>query len=159
MARRAEPMKPTPSQPLVYSCSGASSAAQMANHLAIRMDRLGLAEMSCIAGVGGDVGPLVRVAQSGRPILALDGCPLQCTARILARQGISPTWHIDLSRHGIRKRQHEDFDPAEAARVLVTLEATLRGVSSPDPGPPREDSPSPQVPVAERGVNATFRNP
>ncbi|MCC6353379.1 MAG: hypothetical protein IT577_05805, partial [Verrucomicrobiae bacterium] len=45
--------------PLVYSCSGASSAAQMANHLAIRLDRMGVAEMSCAAGLGGDVGPLV----------------------------------------------------------------------------------------------------
>jgi uncharacterized metal-binding protein len=26
--------------PLVYSCSGASSAAQMANHIAVRLDRL-----------------------------------------------------------------------------------------------------------------------
>jgi uncharacterized metal-binding protein len=40
--------------PLVYSCSGCSSAAQMANYLAIQMDRKNLAEMSCIAGVGGN---------------------------------------------------------------------------------------------------------
>ena len=52
--------------PLVYSCSGASTAAQMANHIAVRLDRLKVAEMSCIAGVGGDVKPLVRIAQSGR---------------------------------------------------------------------------------------------
>ncbi|MFB6195347.1 MAG: putative zinc-binding protein, partial [Haloplanus sp.] len=45
--------------PLVYSCSGCSSAAQMANDLAVRLDRERVAEMSCIAGVGGDVGPLV----------------------------------------------------------------------------------------------------
>ena len=42
-------------QPLIYSCSGCSSAAQLANHLAIRMDRAGAAEMSCLAGLGGDV--------------------------------------------------------------------------------------------------------
>ena len=40
--------------PLVYSCSGCSSAAQLANHVALRLDRAGVAEMSCIAGVGGD---------------------------------------------------------------------------------------------------------
>ncbi|WP_258292173.1 putative zinc-binding protein, partial [Escherichia marmotae] len=32
------------SRPLVYSCSGCSSAAQMANHLALRLDRAGQAE-------------------------------------------------------------------------------------------------------------------
>ena len=46
----------------------------MANHLAVRLDRSGVAEMSCIAGVGGNVPHLVRIARSGRPILALDGC-------------------------------------------------------------------------------------
>src|SRR5690606_2179578 len=60
--------------PLVYSCSGCSSAAQMANQLALWLDREGAAEMSCIAGVGGGVTGLVRTAQAGRPILALDGC-------------------------------------------------------------------------------------
>ena len=59
--------------PLVYSCSGASSAAQMANCIAVRLDRLKVAEMSCIAGVGGDVKPLVRTTKSGRTVIALDG--------------------------------------------------------------------------------------
>jgi uncharacterized metal-binding protein len=51
--------------PLVYACSSASSAAQMANHLAVRLDRKRAADMSCIAGVGGDVASLVRTAKSG----------------------------------------------------------------------------------------------
>ncbi|HPY29199.1 MAG TPA: putative zinc-binding protein [Verrucomicrobiota bacterium] len=107
--------------PLVYSCSGASSAAQMANHLAVKLDRLQVAEMSCIAGVGGDVKPLVRTAKSGRPIIALDGCPLHCTAQILKRHGLVADQHYDLSKMGVKKRAHEDFDPAEAARVLQQL--------------------------------------
>ncbi|TAK94969.1 MAG: zinc-binding protein, partial [Aquabacterium sp.] len=45
----------TAHQALVYACSGCSSAAQLANHLAVRLDREGIAEMSCIAGVGGRV--------------------------------------------------------------------------------------------------------
>jgi uncharacterized metal-binding protein len=51
----------TNTKPLVYSCSGCSSAAQMANYLAIQLDRLNLAEMSCIAGVGGNVKKLVDI--------------------------------------------------------------------------------------------------
>ena len=64
--------------PLVYSCSGCSSAAQLTNQVALQLDRRCAAEMSCIAGVGGDVPYLLKIAQSGRPIVALDGCPLVC---------------------------------------------------------------------------------
>ena len=47
-------------KPLVYSCSGCSSAAQMANYIAVQLDRKGIAEMSCIVGVGGNVKKLLQ---------------------------------------------------------------------------------------------------
>lgn len=107
-----------PGRPLVYSCSGCSSAAQLANHVALRLDRSGAAEMSCIAGVGGDVPHLLKIAQSGRPILALDGCPLVCVASTLARHGLTARRHYQLQQYGVKKRQHEDFDPEQATTVL-----------------------------------------
>ncbi|NBB79796.1 MAG: zinc-binding protein [Verrucomicrobia bacterium] len=112
-------------KPLIYACSGCSSAAQLANRLAIRMDREGEAEMSCIVGLGGDVRPLVRTAQkadeSGRSIIMIDGCPLQCGRHTLARHGIEPDLHWDLSQKQIRKEKHVDFDPADAERLKAEL--------------------------------------
>ena len=43
--------------PIVYSCSGCSSAVQIVNMIALKMDRDYVSEMSCIAGGGGDVKP------------------------------------------------------------------------------------------------------
>ena len=100
--------------PLVYSCSGCSSAAQMANRLALRLAREGVAEMSCIAGVGGGVPGLVRTARSGRKILAIDGCVLACARACLAREGVVPDRHLVLSDYGVKKRKHADFDAREA---------------------------------------------
>ncbi|MDH7453822.1 putative zinc-binding protein [Luteimonas composti] len=104
--------------PLVYSCSGCSSAAQMANQLALWLDRAGAAEMSCIAGVGGGVAGLVRTAQSGRPILALDGCVLHCVSACLAQAGVQADAHLTLSDYGVAKRRHADFDQAQARAVF-----------------------------------------
>lgn len=123
------------SLPLVYSCSGCSSAAQMANHLALRLDRAGAAEMSCIAGVGGGVAGLVRTAQSQRPILALDGCVLRCASACLANAGVVADTHLVLSDYGVKKRKHADFDGAEAdalytARILPAAHA-LKQESAP----------------------------
>ncbi|OZG72324.1 hypothetical protein BTA51_16450 [Hahella sp. CCB-MM4] len=103
--------------PLVYACSGCSSAAQMANALAVRLDREHLAEMSCIAGIGGDVQPLVRAAQRGRKILALDGCLLHCVRNCLKRYDIEPSYHLELADHGIKKRHHTDATEEEIKRV------------------------------------------
>lgn len=111
--------------PLVYSCSGCSSAAQLANHLAVQLDRSGYAEMSCIAGVGGDVPHLLKPAKSGRTIVALDGCPLVCVKSCLARHGIAPNRHYQLQHYGVKKRNHADFDPAQAQKLLAMVQADL----------------------------------
>ena len=107
--------------PLVYSCSGCSSAAQMANHVALQLDRRGVAEMSCIAGVGGDVPHLLNIAQSGRHVIALDGCALACARHCLQRHRIVPDSYHLLSKYGVKKRLHADFDPIEAERVIVRI--------------------------------------
>jgi uncharacterized metal-binding protein len=105
--------------PLVYSCSGCSTAAQMANDLALKLDREGVAEMSCIAGVGGGVTGLVCTAQSGRRILALDGCVLKCASACLANAGVVADTHLVLSDYGVKKRKHVDYDPVEAQHVYA----------------------------------------
>jgi uncharacterized metal-binding protein len=89
----------------------------MAHQMALWLDRAGAAEMSCIAGVGGGVAGLVRTAQSGRPILALDGCVLHCVRACLERAGVRPDMHLTLSDHGVRKRKHADFDQEQAQAV------------------------------------------
>lgn len=129
-------MTPKKNTPLVYSCSGYSSAAQMANHLALSLDRAKQAEMSCIAGVGGKVKALVRVAHSGRPIVALDGCPLACARTCLENVGASPDVHHVLSEYGVKKRRRE-FDEEEAAEVLGIVLKSLESLRI------REDEPTP----------------
>lgn len=101
--------------PLVYSCSGCSSVAQLANDCALELDRAGRAQMSCISGVGGGVPSLQKLAQSGRPILALDGCALACVKACLAQAGITATVHLILNQEGARKRFHVDAQPEERA--------------------------------------------
>lgn len=95
----------------VYSCSGCSNVAQLANDVAVKLDRTGFAKMSCIAGVGGDVIPLVKFAEKSEKILVLDGCPLQCAAKCLQRHSVNLTAHLILTEHGLSKNQSEDVAP------------------------------------------------
>lgn len=113
-------------KPLVYSCSGCSGAAQMANYLAVQLDRREMAEMSCIAGVGGNIKKRVRTAKSGREIIVIDGCPLACARACLNNYSIKPDYHFELTRFGVNKRLHEDFSMMEAGQVFHKIESILR---------------------------------
>ncbi len=112
-------------KPLLYSCSGCSSAAQMANYIAVQLDRMNIAEMSCIAGVGGNVKNLVRTATSGRKIIVIDGCPLACSKACLGNHSVMPDVHIDLSCMGVPKKLHEDFDMKDANKILKQIEILI----------------------------------
>lgn len=107
--------------PLIYSCSGCSNVAQLANSLAVRLDRAGKAEMSCIAGVGGKVPKLVKDAKSGRRIIAIDGCMLHCAKACLEGCEVQADVHLTLSDFGVRKRYGEDCSEAQ----IDELEAEL----------------------------------
>ena len=119
--------------PLVYSCSGCSSAGQLSNHLAVRLDRAGHAEMSCIAGVGGNVPSLARkavnAAQTGRPIVGIDGCALACVRSSLAQHGIEPAVHVQLGEHGVRKEHHVDFSKAQAESLYEYLKRRVEAIT------------------------------
>lgn len=108
-------------KPLVYACSGCSNVAQLANDLALILNRKNLAEMSSIAGIGGNITKFIKTAQSGRSILAIDGCPLNCVKQCLATINVVPTWHIEFTKFGFKKRAHEDYVVTDAYDLLELL--------------------------------------
>lgn len=111
--------------PLVFSCSGCSNIAQLANQVAIELDRDGFAEMSCIAGIGGDVKSIVRQASNAQQIIILDGCALQCANNCLARHNISAKHHYILTDYGIKKRKKTDFNSADIDLIKRIVLADL----------------------------------
>ena len=62
---------------------------------------------------------LVRTARSKRPILALDGCVLECVSACLANAGVVADTHLVLSDYGVKKRKHADFDGEQAQAVYL----------------------------------------
>ena len=91
-------------KPIVYSCSGCSDLAQMAHNISLNLDGDGIAEMSCISGVVGKVGPIMDLANSGRPIVAIDGCELSCTKSCLEASGLKANHYYQISDLGFEKR-------------------------------------------------------
>jgi uncharacterized metal-binding protein len=88
---------------VVYACSGCSDAGELADHIARRLAREGMVEMSCLAGISGRVKNLVAKAEKAERILVIDGCPLNCAARTLRLAGFQNFERLELHKIGIRK--------------------------------------------------------
>jgi len=120
---------PAKKNTVVYACSGCSDAGELADRIARRLTREGVAEMSCLAGIGGRVKPLVNRAAAAERILAIDGCPLNCTRHTLELAGFKKFEHLELHRLGFRKNSCPVTDECietgvKAAKKILAGEKT-----------------------------------
>ncbi len=111
---------------MVYACSGCSDTGELADRIARKLARDGVAEMSCIAGVGGCVRPLLNTAKSAAQVLAIDGCPLACVANTLRVAGVRDYEHLELHKLGFRKGQ----TPLTEEHVRTGVEAALEKIGA-----------------------------
>jgi uncharacterized metal-binding protein len=106
---------------VVYACSGCSDAGELADRIARQLSREGAAEMSCLAGIGGRVKPLVNKAAGAERILAIDGCPLNCTRHTLELAGFKNFEHLELQKLGMRKGSCPVTDERVTAGVAAAV--------------------------------------
>lgn len=118
-------------KPIVYSCSGCSNLAQMAHNIALNLDGDGMAEMSCVSGVVGKVPVIMALAQSGRPIIAIDGCDLGCTMSCLESSGLTAKYYYKISDLGFEKRSkwHDSLTENTIAMKSIYDELFKAGIS------------------------------
>lgn len=121
-------------KPVVYACSGCSDAGELADRIARRLTREGAAEMSCLAGIGGRVKPLVNKAAGADRILAIDGCPLNCTRHTLELAGFKDFDHLELHKLGMKKNSC----PVTDERIAAGVDAAKQLLA--EPAAPKSDA-------------------
>lgn len=117
--------------PLLYSCSGCSNVAQLANAIAVKINSDGIAEMSCIAGIGGNVKSLVKKAKSNRPIIVIDGCPLQCARECLKNIDIEPHEHIILTDFHLKKNYSTQLKLEDEMEIFDHIVIKIKNIHIP----------------------------
>ena len=111
---------------IVYACSGCSDAGELADRTARSLAGAGLAEMSCLAGIGGRVKSLMNKAERAEEILVIDGCPLNCARNTLELAGFQKFKHLELDQLGFRKGSC----PPTPERIAVATEAAARMIAA-----------------------------
>lgn len=66
--------------------------------------------MFCTVGIGGRVKPIMENTQSADKILAIDGCPLDCTKKCLEQAGFNDFKHLRVTDCGMEKGNTEISD-------------------------------------------------
>ena len=88
---------------LVFACSGAADVGGIADQAARKLTRDGAGKMYCMAGLGGDVGPIVDTTKKACAILAIDGCNVDCVKKTLERLGFTDYLHMRVTDLGLEK--------------------------------------------------------
>jgi len=99
----------TDRKPIVFACAGCSFAAKLSWELAKELDRRGIAEMSCLAGVGARKKPFLNKLRD-REVWVIDGCPIECGLGIFDLIDTPVDRHIRLADLGIRKNAEAEGD-------------------------------------------------
>jgi uncharacterized metal-binding protein len=116
---------------VVYACSGGSDTGELADRVARQLTREGVAQMSCLAGIGGQVKSLVARAETAKRLLVIDGCPLACARQTFERAGFSNIEHLKLHVIGFRK----GATTVNAQSISAGVAAAKRIISQPKPNP------------------------
>ena len=102
---------------LIFSCSGCADVGELADQSARKLNRDGAGKMFCLAGIGGRVSSIFKTTETAQSILAIDGCPLDCTKKTLEEAGIMRINHLRLSDLGFEKGK-TDVTSASIAQVI-----------------------------------------
>lgn len=116
----------SPPSVCVLACSGCSAAGELADHTARRLQQLGVAEMSCLAGVGGRIPTMMTVVRNASHILMIDGCWLACGASVLRTAGFTKFKQLKLHQVGVHKHSTVAVDDATVARLAEEAMRVLR---------------------------------
>ena len=114
----------TPASTVVFACSGAADVGKIADLSARKLTDDGVGKMSCLAGVGGRVKPLMEITKAAKVILVIDGCPLHCGRNTLEQAGFKAFEHLCLADIGLAKGKTPVTDEA-VARVAGQGRAKL----------------------------------
>jgi uncharacterized metal-binding protein len=109
---------------LVLACSGGSNAGQIANSVMIELDKKGVGNAYCIAGIGAALSGFVESAKAAKTVV-IDGCPVGCGKKALEKYGIEASQYFILTELGIEKTHDFTKLADETKSALKAIESSI----------------------------------
>jgi uncharacterized metal-binding protein len=111
------------------SCSGASNTGEFADKVTRLLDFSGDVNMNCLTKIAiGDAALIEKFKAAGANALAIDGCPIHCTKKILEAAGVGGFTHVTITDLGVTKGTtpvtQEDIE-----RISVTVRSLIGAIA------------------------------
>lgn len=87
---------------LIFPCSGGADVGELSDRVARKMAQCGQAKMFCLAGIGAHIPGMLESAKAANKIIAIDGCQVLCSKKILEHAGFTPI-SFNLKNLGFEK--------------------------------------------------------
>lgn len=110
---------------LFLACAGGSNVGQISNQAAVELAKEGRGRLFCLAGIGAHLDTMI-VAAKERQLVAIDGCPVQCTKKILDHAGLPVALSVVITDLDIEKTPKLEVDAADCGRVVDKIKECLR---------------------------------
>ena len=109
---------------LVMACSGGSNVGQVSNNIMIELDKKGVGNAYCLAGVGAALSGFIESAKAAKTIV-IDGCPVGCGKKAFEKYGLEPSQYFVVTELGVAKTH--DFSKL-AEETDKTLQSVLEKI-------------------------------
>jgi uncharacterized metal-binding protein len=103
---------------LFYACSGGANVAEIADRAARELMCAGEGTMFCLAGLGAGIEGMVQTARDADLNIVIDGCPMECAARIFDRAGVANYVQLKVTDLGIEKVKGTRATKEQVDRVI-----------------------------------------
>ena len=114
---------------LIFACSGAADVGEVSDLAARKLNKEGVGNMFCLAGVSGRVGGIMDKTKAASRILAIDGCQLDCARLTLEEANIKNFSHLRVTDFGMEKGKAAPT-PEAVTQVASKAESLLSGESA-----------------------------
>jgi uncharacterized metal-binding protein len=95
----------TETKTLILGYSGGSNVGQAANNVMIELDKSGVGNAYCLAGIGASLSGFIESAKTARTIV-IDGCPVGCAKKAFEKHEITPSQYFVVTEIGIEKKHN-----------------------------------------------------
>ena len=108
----------------VLACSGGSNVGQIANNVMIELDKKGVGNAYCLAGIGAALSGFVESAKAAKTVV-IDGCPVGCGKKAFEKYGIEASQYLIVTELGIEKTHDFSKLTDETEAVLKAIESSI----------------------------------